>query len=298
MVMTTENRSGHGRRGPGGAATRTIAYQPGQSELDPQRAHRRRQSLEISLAVAVPIALLGLWQAASDLGWIDARLYPTPVTIAQTGWRLSTEGVLWHDVFATMRRVLFGWGIGSVTGAVLGLLMGWAPLVRRALEPTLDALYVVPKLALLPILFNIFGLGERSQIALVAVTVFFFVWIATMAAIMSVPIGYRDSAVVFGAGRWQMFRHVLLPASLPQTLVGMRVAAGVAVLVIVAAEFLVGQDGLGYLIFNSRNLFINDEMFVGIVLVALFGVLFAQLIRWVSRFLVPWAPEDRGAPDN
>lgn len=292
-MTTTAERTGRG--GQAGSGNRVIAYAPGTAEISPERSHRRRRSLEISLAVAVPLALLGLWQAASGLGWIDERLYPTPVTIVETGARLFGDGVLWHDMVATMRRVLMGWAIGSFTGAILGLLMGWAPLIRRALEPTLDALYVVPKLALLPIMFNIFGLGEGSQIALVAVTVFFFVWLATMAAIMSVPSGYRDSAVVFGVGRWQMFRHVLLPASLPQTLIGMRVAAGVAVLVIVGAEFLVGQDGLGYLIFNSRNLFINDEMFVGIVMVAVFGVIFAQVIRWLSKFLVPWAPEDRGA---
>ena len=85
-------------------------------------------------------------------------------------------------------------------------------LVRAALEPLLDALYVVPKLALLPVFLNMFGLGEGPQIALVAATVFFFVWISTMAAVLAVPIGHRDAGQVFGASPWQMFRHVLLPA--------------------------------------------------------------------------------------
>ncbi len=267
---------------------RVLIRQPSRTELEPERTHRRRRMLEVALAIGIPVALLLLWQAASDLGWIDRRLYPAPTEIARSGQELLSDGRLWDDLIATSRRVLLGWGIGTAAGAVLGVLMGSSTLFRRALEPTLDALYVVPKLALLPILFNIFGLGEGSQVALVAVTVFFFVWIAAMASIMAVPEGYRDGGRVFGAGRWQMFRHVVFPAALPQMLVGARVAAGVAVLVIVAAEFLVGENGLGFLIFSSRNLFINDVMFVGIVVVALLGVLLAQLLRVLERVLVPW----------
>lgn len=274
---------------------KVIDWGPGPAELAPEKAHRRRRALELSLAVAVPVVLLGLWQASSAFGWIDKRTYPSPTTILSTGWELLANGELWDDALATLRRVVIGWVLGCIIGAALGIVMGAIPLVRRALEPTLDALYVVPKLALLPILFNIFGLGEGAQIGLVTITVFFFVWIATMAAIMSVAEGYREAGKIFGARRWRMLRHVLLPGALPQVLVGMRVAAGVAFLVIIAAEYLVGQDGLGYLIFSSRNLFINDEMFAGIVVVAIFGVAFSEAIRFASRKVVPWAPEDRGA---
>lgn len=203
-------------------------------------------------------------------------------------------GELWPDVWATLRRVLAGYALGTVTGYLLGLLMGALRLVRAALEPLLDALYVVPKLALLPVFLNMFGLGEGPQIALVAATVFFFVWISTMAAVLAVPAGHRDAGRVFGASPWQMFRHVLLPASLPAVLVGARIAAGVAALVIVASEQIAAADGLGHLIFDSRTLFQNGAMFVGIVCVAVLGVLFSELVRLSGRFLTPWAPRDRG----
>ncbi|WP_405777387.1 ABC transporter permease [Streptomyces sp. NBC_00859] len=271
-----------------------LVRRPGPQELHPLRTHRRRRTLELALAVAVPVALVLLWQLAASRSWIDDRVYPAPSTILSDGWDRAARGMLWPDVWATLKRVLGGYAIGTVSGYALGLLMGSLALVRAALEPLLDALYVVPKLALLPVFLNMFGLGEGPQIALVAATVFFFVWISTMAAVLAVPAGHRDAGRVFGASAWQMFRHVLLPASLPAVLVGARIAAGVAVLVIVASEQIAASDGLGHLIFDSRALFQNDVMFVGIVCVAVLGVVFSELVRIAGRLLTPWAPRDRG----
>jgi sulfonate transport system permease protein len=271
-----------------------LVRRPGPEELHPARAHRRRRAMELCLAAAVPVVLVLVWQLAAARGWIDDRVYPAPSTIIADGWDRAAAGELWPDVWATLERVLAGYAIGTAAGYALGLLMGSLPLVRAALEPLLDALYVVPKLALLPIFLNMFGLGEGPQIALVAATVFFFVWISTMSAVIAVPSGHRDAGRVFGASSWQMFRHVLLPASLPSVLVGARIAAGVAVLVIVASEQIAASNGLGHLIFDSRALFQNDVMFVGIVCVAVLGVLFSELVRILGRLLTPWAPRDRG----
>ena len=271
-----------------------LVRRPGPHELHPVRTHRRRRTLELTLAVTVPLTLVLWWQLAATQGWIDPRVYPSPSTILSDGWSRAAAGDLWPDVWATTRRVLGGYAIGTATGYALGLLMGSLPLIRAALEPLLDALYVVPKLALLPIFLNMFGLGEGPQIALVATTVFFFVWISTMSAVVAIPSGHRDAGQVFGATPWQMFRHVLLPASLPAVLVGARIAAGVAVLVIVASEQIAATNGLGHLIFDSRALFENDVMFVGIVCVAVLGVVLSELVRVAGRLLTPWAPRDRG----
>ncbi|NEB80377.1 ABC transporter permease [Streptomyces sp. SID14478] len=271
-----------------------LVRSPGPQELHPTRTRRRRRALELSLAIAVPLALILLWQLAATQSWIDDRVYPAPSTILADGWDRAADGDLWPDVWATLKRVLSGYAIGTLAGYLLGLLMGSISLIRAALEPLLDALYVVPKLALLPVFLNMFGLGEGPQVALVAATVFFFVWISTMAAVLSVPAGHRDAGQVFGASPWQMFRHVLLPASLPAVLVGARIAAGVAVLVIVASEQIAAANGLGHLIFDARALFQNDVMFVGIVCVAVLGVVFSELVRLAGRLLTPWAPRDRG----
>lgn len=279
-----------------GAATNPRAervYRPGPAERDPVGTSRRRGRLELALGTGVPIVVISLWQLAGGLGWMDTRVYPAPDMIARAAIDMVESGDLWDAFRATAFRVIVGWSIGVGLGFIAGVAMGASRWTRKALEPLTDALYVVPKLALLPLFITIFGLGEGPKIALVAVTVFFFVWIATMAAVMAVPLGYRDTARVFGASRAQMFRHVTLQAILPQVFVSMRVGAGVAVLVIVAAEFIVGNSGLGYIIFNSRAIFLNDRMYVGIVAVAIFGVAFAEVVRRVGRYATRWAPESR-----
>jgi sulfonate transport system permease protein len=267
---------------------------PGRAELQPRAYRRRRRTIELGLAAGVPVVLLVLWQAASSQGWIDERIYPSPTDIVSRGRTLAADGALWHDVWLSSRRTLLGYALGAVTGAAAGLAMGGSRLLRAALEPLLSALYTVPKLALLPIFLTVFGFGERPVVVLIAVTVFFFVWISTTAAVLSVPDGYRDAARVFEVSRWQMFRHVVLPAALPQIFVGLRIAAGVAVLMLVGVEFVIASDGLGHLIEQGRVLFIIGQTYVGIVVVALLGLAFVFLVRFVGRLLTPWAKDDGG----
>jgi len=162
-------------------------------------------------------------------------------------------------------------------------------VLRAALEPMLNALYVVPKLALLPIFLTIFKLGEAPKYALIATTVFFFTWISSLTAVVAVPSGYRDSANVLRVGHRQLFWHVLLPGSLPQIFVGLRIAAGVAVLMVVAVEFTIGSDGLGFLIEQGRTLLILSQTYAAIVLVALLGVLFTMVIGGIGRAVCPWS---------
>jgi sulfonate transport system permease protein len=243
--------------------------------------------------VAVPTALLLLWQVAAQTNWIDKRLYPAPTSVFSNGWHLFIHGRLRADIVITLKRILLGFAFGASVGMVLGTIMGASRLVRAAFEPLLNALYVVPKLALLPVFLTIFGLGDAPKIVLVAVTTFFFVWIGAMEAIATVPEGYREAARSLGVSRARMFYDVMLPAALPQLFVALRVAIGVAVLVIVAAEFIVGSTGLGYLIFSSRAIFANDAMYAGIVCVAVAGVILAGIVSWIGKQLTPWTRPTR-----
>ena len=272
-----------------------VLRQPGRYEQDPRGHRRRRRTVEIALAVGVPIALVVLWQVASTQGWIDRRLYPAPTDIIDETRTQFDQQDRWHDVWVSTRRVLLGYAWGAGFGLAFGYLMGMGRLVRVALEPTLNALYTVPKLAVLPLFLLIFGFKERPVIAVIAVTVFFFVWIQAMAAVITVPESYREAAASFGAGRWQAFRHVLFPASLPQVFVGLRVAAGVAVLTLIGVEFVFapGESGIGYVINQGRVVLLPRQTYMGIIIAALMGVIFISIVKWIGRLLTPWAPHDR-----
>jgi sulfonate transport system permease protein len=272
--------------------TRVIERVPGAAERHPQRYARRRRAVDLTLAIGVPTLLVVLWQVAADRSWIDPHLWPSPTNMAREARDLWNRDLLLKDIWDTVRRLLIGFGIGGGAGLVAGFLMGmWRP-VRSAFESTLGTLYTVPKLALLPILITMFGLGERPIIALVAVTVFFFVWIATLAAVVGVSAGHREAALAFGVNRWQLFRHVLLPAALPQIIVGLRISMGVAVLSMIGAELFIGQDGIGFLIQQGQNLLLLSQAFVGIVLAGLLGFFATEAIRILGGFLVPWYRED------
>ena len=150
---------------------RLLVRRPTRTLQEATRHARRRRALEIGLAITIPLALLLLWQLAVVAGWIDGRLFTAPTEIARTAVGLFVRGELWTDIVITLRRIVIGFVIGVAVGFTVGSLMGLSRLVRKALEPMLNALYVIPKLALLPVFITIFGLGEPPIIVLVAVTV-------------------------------------------------------------------------------------------------------------------------------
>lgn len=270
----------------GGAPT--LRREPGPAERD-RLAHRARQRRwETALAWGVPVVLVAAWQWASASKAISPLFFPAPTAIFSTAWDMLASGELQHHLAATAGRIVLGLFLGIGSGVTVGFAMGMSRLLRAALDSTLTALYVVPKLALLPLLLLIFGVGDTPTILLVAIAVFFLIWISTTHAVMSVPEGWREAARSFGASRRQLVRHVLLPASLPQMLTGLRLATGMAVLTTVAIEFVQGSDGLGRLIWLSWSLFLPRRMYVGIVVVALLGVVANLLVRVSARLLTPW----------
>jgi len=259
---------------------------------NPLRYARRLRWTYRALAWGFPALLLLLWQLAASREWIDARLFPSPAAIIEEAGLLIEDGTLWTQIWVSLQRVWWGLFWGSVAGIAMGYVCGSLRAVRATLEPTLSALYTVPKLALLPLLLLVFGAGEAPKIILIAITVFFFMWLSSMAAVTDISPGYREAANAFRVSRWQMIRHVVVPATLPQILVGLRLSSGVAVLMMVGAEFAQGNDGIGKFIFQSWTLFLADRMYVGIVAVALMGLAFSVAIGVLTRLVVRWAPRD------
>ncbi len=274
------------------AQARMVLREPGPQERDARRWQQRRWLIERSLAAGVPLVLLALWQAGVWAGTIDRRFFGSPVTVVQTALRLIETGTLQSHLEASVYRLLMGYGIGVAIGIPVGLVLGQIRLARAAFEPLLNALYVVPKLALLPILLLLLPGREGPLITLVAVAVFFIMAISSLAAALMTPAGYIDVARSFTASRWVMFRRVVFANALPQIFAALRLASGAAVLMLVGSEFVAASSGIGYLVWHSWSLFLADQMYVGIITIALLGVLFSALIGVLERFSVPWAASE------
>ncbi|GAA0710855.1 ABC transporter permease [Dactylosporangium roseum] len=265
---------------------------PTSRELDPVGHARRTRRYTTVLAITTPVVLLAVWQLAAIQEWIDTRFFPAPSRIAATAWTMTQNGTLADDVWTTLRALMIGFALGLFVGVATGVALGLSWIVRAALEPLLSALYTVPKLALLPLLLLIFGLGETPRILLVAIGVFFIIWISVVEAILDIPEGYKEAAESFGVRGWMCFTNVTLPAILPQIATGIRLAIGNAVLIIVGIEFVNGDSGIGYRIWHSWSLFAADQMYVGIITVALLGFLLSFLVQTTARLVIRWTPRN------
>lgn len=252
------------------------------------RRHRRLQVRDLGLAVLTPVVLLLLWEVAAMGGVLDRRLFTPPSQIVVRGWDMIVGGELWVHVGATVARLAAGFLLGAAAGIAVGLLMGvWRP-ARAALGPTFTALYALPKIAILPLLLLIFGLTETPKVLSVTISVFFVVQINTLAGIVQIDGRILEAARAYRASGWRLFRYVLLPGATPSIITGLRVSAGMAVIVVTAVEFVASNNGLGYLIWNSWQLFQPQTMFVGLITVSVIGALVTGLVIALERVLLPW----------
>lgn len=258
-------------------------------------AHQRRLRLrDIILAVATPIVLLGIWEFLGSYGYIDTRIFPPPTQIALDGVDVVSSGRLPEAFGITVTRLAVGFASGAVTGIVVGMTMGLIRPVRAAFAPLFSALYALPKIAILPVLLLIFGFTETSRVLLVTLGVFFVLQINTFSGIRQMDPGMLEAASAYRARGWRKFRFVLFPATLPSIFTGLRVAAGMAVIIVVSTEFVAADSGVGHLIWNSWQLFEPGTMYVGIATSALLGAALTGLVAYVERVALPWRHADSG----
>ncbi|MDJ0375922.1 ABC transporter permease [Cryobacterium sp. PH31-L1] len=252
------------------------------------KREQRLRARDLGLAILTPIVLLALWELAAATGVLDARLFSPPSAIGERGAEMVADGSLFVHIWATVGRLAFGFIAGSILGVFAGLIMGVVRPIRAALSPTFTALYALPKIAILPLLLLIFGLTETPKILAVAISVFFVVQINTLAGIMQIDARILESARAYKATGIRLFVNVLLPAAAPAIMTGLRVAAGMSVIVVTAVEFVASNNGLGYLIWNSWQLFQPATMFVGLIVVSVIGALVTGLIIVLERVVLPW----------
>lgn len=268
-----------------------VRYEPTKAQLNPERTARRDRVVSTALAIAVPVAIFALWELSAHQGWVDERFYGRPSGVFTEARELIADGTLVEQIWITVRRLVIGYVLGSVAGIIVGLALSQFRLLRAALEPLLQALYVIPKLAILPLLLLLLGLGEGPKIAFIAIGTFFILAFSTLTAATMVPNAFHEVATSYGLSRWQRFRWLILPGSLPQIVAALRLASGIAVLLVVAAEFVQANDGLGYLTWHAWELFMADRMYLGIVTIAVLGFTFNYLVGLLRVVLVRWADD-------
>lgn len=267
----------------------TIATAPDTAEDGRVRAARPRSRAWLGLVL--PVALAAAWEVAVRMGLSDGRLVPPPSVIFSTLWELAKTGELWKHTLATVGRVAAGFGLGVVAGTLLGALAGYSALSRRVLDPTLQALRSIPSIAWVPLFILWFGIFEQSKIMLIAVGVFFPVYLGVMGAIMSVDRKIVEVGRVFRLSGPALVRRILLPAVMPAYIVALRSGLGLGWMFVVAAELLGASEGLGFLLIDGQQLGKPAQIVAAIVAFAIIGKTTDWLIATVSAPFLRW--EDR-----
>ncbi|MGO4391518.1 aliphatic sulfonate ABC transporter permease SsuC [Variovorax sp. M-6] len=238
----------------------------------------------------VPVALIAAWQAASSLGWLSTRVLPAPIDVVKAAWRLTASGELWTHVKVSAARALTGLVIGGGLGLALGLLTGSVRFAETLLDSTLQMVRNIPALALIPLVILWFGIDESAKLFLIAVSVFFPIYLNTFHGIRNVDPQLIEMGRTYGLTRWQLYKEVILPGAMSSILVGLRFSLGLMWVILIVAETISAQSGIGYLTMNAREFLQTDIVLVGILLYALLGKLADLFARGLERWWLRWHP--------
>ena len=250
----------------------------------------RRRVLEVLLTLSAPAILLLFWEILSRTERIDPIFWPPPSTLWDTFVDLARDGELIDDVRISTLRILGGFAIGAVPGIALGLAMGLFWPVRVFLMPIAAAVYAIPKIAVLPLVIIAFGTGEKSKLAIIALSIFFLVVLNTMSGVLTIDPSYKDVARNFGANGFELFATVAFPGALPAIFTGLRLALGFALIVIVGTEFVSQTSGVGRLVWESWQTLAIKKMYVGLVVIGLMGWILTLALDLLERLVIPWRP--------
>jgi NitT/TauT family transport system permease protein len=249
-----------------------------------------RARVERTISLLSPLLLLLIWEIAAWFGKIDTRFFPSPSAIFAEAGQMIRTGELWSHLSISLSRIIIGFLLGAIPGILIGLATGLFSPVRAVVQPIVDATFPIPKIAILPLFIMTLGLGEESKYAIIATGVIYFVLINTAAGVRNIDRIYLDVGKNYGAGRWMMFIDVALPGAMPLIMAGLKLGMGVALLVIVSAEFVGAKSGIGYMIWTSWQVFQVEKMYVGLLVCAALGFALSYLLEYAERLLIPWKP--------
>ncbi len=270
---TEDSRQADSARAPRPVAFRGAGFTP----------KAGRYSGWVALALAI-----GLWQLGGSTGWVNPLFLPAPSAIAVAIYKLAVSGALWQHVSYSVMRIGTGWILGTTAGVIVGFAIGLSSLARGVGITFISALFPIPKIAMLPLLILWLGIGEEPKIATIALGVFFSTAISVYGGVDSVPRNLIRMAQSFNVPFHAIVRRVIWPGALPSILAGFRITTSVALLLVVSAEMIGAQFGIGAFVLQAGNLMQTDQLLAGVVILSLFGLAVGRLINWLETRLLHW----------
>ncbi len=243
---------------------------------------------ELFIPFIIPVLVLTVWEIAVLAGVLQPFFFPPPTLIFQTFVKLVGSGELQSDLFPTLGRIFMGFAIGAVPGLILGLSMGWSPKIRLIMDPIISALYPIPKIAILPLVMLVLGIGEISKLVVIGIGSLFLISINSMAGVRNIDRIYFEVAENNGASKLRVFTRVVLPGSLPMIFTGIRLALGMSLLLVVAVEFNTANEGLGVMIWLAWETLRTEILYVGVIICAILGLIFSAALKRIERHIIPW----------
>ena len=244
------------------------------------------------LSLVTIAALLFVWWLVTAMGWVKPLFVPSPAAIVGKFFAVWNEGFtgspLWQHILISAGRVFGAFLLACAIGIPLGLAMGMSPTVRGIFDPPIEFYRPIPPLAYLPLMIIWFGIGETSKVLLIFLSVFAPVALGARAGVRSAAIEQIHAAYSFGATRWQVLRHVILPAAMPEILTAMRIGIGFGWTTLVAAEMVAATQGIGYMVLSASQFLQTAVVIMGIIVIAAIAYVFDLLMRFVERKVVPW----------
>jgi sulfonate transport system permease protein len=258
-------------------------------------AHRTSSRLSRRLQASLlpwllPLLLVLAWQLLSILGLIPSRILPAPTAIAASGIQLAITGELWTHLSVSAARAGSGFLIGGSLGLGFGVLTGLLKRAELLLDSSFQMLRNIPPLAMIPLVILWFGIGEEARVFLVAIGVFFPVYLNTFNGIRSIDPGLLEMGRVYGLSTWQIITNIVIPGATPSILVGVRFSLGVAWIILIVGEQIAANSGIGYLAMNAREFMQTDIIVFSILLYALLGKFSDTMARQLEFKLLPWHP--------
>jgi len=255
---------------------------------EPAILRMTRVSREVGIPLATSLATVALWELAVRAGLLRAAFFPPPSDVARTLVALGASGELWAHAATTLGRLGAAFLLAVVPGTILGLAMGWWGPVRLAADPLVRLLFPIPSIAFFPVVIFYLGLSDLGLIITAAVTPFLLIVVQAAAAVEGLDRSLLEAGLNYGATGRRLFTRVILPATLPPLFVGYRLALGVGLIVTVAVELVGAKHGLGGFLWHSWQILRIEDMYVGLVLIALLGVLVTYGLEALGNRLMPW----------